>query len=178
LFDVGAGEIEVRRLTIPDRPWLVDILNEAFAGVIAARRGEAIDASALPGFLGTVGGHPVGVLTYQIIDRACEVVALACSEEGRGVGQALMNAVRDHAVATECGRLWLITTNDNVRAFRFYQVWGMDLCALHRHGVTRARALKPSLPLQGADGIPLQHELEFELLLPPGGDDGLRAKAS
>jgi hypothetical protein len=99
-------------------------------------------------------------------------VTLTCSEEGRGVGQALMNAVRDHAVAAGCGRLWLITTNDNVRAFRFYQLWGMDLCALHRNGVARARALKPSIPPNGRDGIPLEHELEFELILPPAGDAG------
>lgn len=30
-------------------------------------------------------------------------------------------------------RLWLITTNDNTRAIRFYQGWGMDLCAFYRH---------------------------------------------
>jgi ribosomal protein S18 acetylase RimI-like enzyme len=166
------GDVAVRRLDSSDRPWLVDTLNEAFAGVIAARRGAAVDASVLPGFCAAVDGRRVGVLTFQIVDGACEVVALACSEEGRGVGQALMNAVRDHAVAAGCRRLWLITTNDNVRAFRFYQLWGMDLRALHRHGVARVRALKPSIPPTGADGIPLEHELEFELLLPPEGDVG------
>jgi hypothetical protein len=41
----------------------------------------------------------------------------------------------------------------------------MDLCAFHRHGVRRSREAKPSLPTRGTDGIPLDHELEFELLL-------------
>jgi hypothetical protein len=41
----------------------------------------------------------------------------------------------------------------------------MDLCAFHRHGARRSREAKPSLPTRGADGIPLDHELEFELLL-------------
>jgi hypothetical protein len=41
----------------------------------------------------------------------------------------------------------------------------MDLVALHRDGVTRSRALKPSIPFSGADGVPLRHELEFELVL-------------
>lgn len=36
-------------------------------------------------------------------------------------------------------RLWLITTNDNTRAIRFYQGWGMDLCAFYRHSVRRSR---------------------------------------
>ncbi len=172
LADVRAGDVEVRRLDSSDRPWLVESLNDAFAGVVAARRGATVDASVLPGFCAAVDGRRVGVLTYRIIDGACEVVALVCSEEGRGVGQALMDAVRDHAVAAGCHRLWLIATNDNIRAFGFYQLWGMDLFALHRHGVARARALKPSIPPHGANGIPLEHELEFELLLPPRGDPG------
>ena len=76
-----------------------------------------------------------------------------------------MEAAHDHAGSSGCRRLWLITTNDNARAFRFYQMWGMDLCAFHRHGARRSREAKPSLPTRGADGIPLDHELEFELLL-------------
>jgi hypothetical protein len=39
------------------------------------------------------------------------------------------------------------------------------MCAFYRHGVRRSRKVKPSLPEQGAEGIPLDHELEFELLL-------------
>ena len=56
-------------------------------------------------------------------------------------------------------------TNDNARASRFYQMWGMDLCAFHRHGARRSREAKPSLPTGGTDGIPLDHDLEFELLM-------------
>jgi hypothetical protein len=41
----------------------------------------------------------------------------------------------------------------------------MDLCAFYRHGVRRSRKVKPALPERGVDGIPLDHELEFELLL-------------
>jgi hypothetical protein len=45
---------------------------------------------------------------------------------------------------------------------------GMGLCAFYRHGVRRSRRVKPSLPERGADGILLEHELEFELLLARG----------
>jgi ribosomal protein S18 acetylase RimI-like enzyme len=76
-----------------------------------------------------------------------------------------MNAVRDLAVAAGDRRLWLVTTNDNTRAIRFYQLWSMDLCAFHRHGARRSREAKPSLPKHGAEGIPLNYELVFELLL-------------
>jgi ribosomal protein S18 acetylase RimI-like enzyme len=140
-------------------------LEDAFEDVIVARKGALIDASILPGFVATDGGRPVGLLTYDVTHNGCEVVAIISMEEGRGIGRALMDAVRDHALACGYHRLWLITTNDNSRAFRFYQLWGMELCAFYRHGVRCSRKVKPSLPERGADGIPLEHELEFEMLL-------------
>jgi ribosomal protein S18 acetylase RimI-like enzyme len=100
----------------------------------------------------------------------CEVVATISTERGLlGIGRALMDAPRDRAVAAGCRRLWLVTTNDNARAFRFYQRWGRDLCAFHRHGARRSREAKPSLPRLGADGIPMDHELEFERRWSPSG---------
>jgi len=96
------------------------------------------------------------------------VVAIISVEEGRGIGRALMEAARDYAVSAGNRRLWHVTTNDNTRAIRFYQLWGMVLCAFYRHGARRSRRAKPSLPERGADGIPMEHELEFELLLARG----------
>lgn len=151
-----------------DQPWVVRRLEDAFGGVTVARKGVLIDASALPGFAATDSGRPVGLLTYDVAQREFEVVAIISTQEGRGIGRALMDAAREHAEAAGHRRLWLITTNDNTRAFRFYQLWGMELCAFHRHGARRSREVKPSLPRLGADGIPLEHELEFEMLLGVG----------
>jgi ribosomal protein S18 acetylase RimI-like enzyme len=157
--------VRVRPIQSADGPWVVGRLVDAFGGVVVARKGVLIDASALPGFVATDGKRPVGLLTHDVADGECEVVAVLSTERGLGVGRALMDAARDHAEAAGCRRLWLVTTNDNARAFRFYQRWGMDLSAFHRHGARRSREAKPSLPLLGADGIPIEHELEFELEL-------------
>ena len=140
-------------------------MENAFAGATVARKGVLIDASILPGFVATDGGRLVGLLTYAAASGECEVVALISTEEGRGIGRGLMDAVRDYPEAAGYRRLWLITTNDNTRAIRFYQGWGMDLCAFYCYGVRRSRKVKPSIPERGADGIPLEHELEFEMLL-------------
>jgi ribosomal protein S18 acetylase RimI-like enzyme len=157
--------IRVHPIKPGDRPWLVRRLECAFGDVTVARKGVLVDASVLPGFVATDGGKPIGILAYDAAHGECEVVAIISTEEGRGIGRALMDAARDHAAAAGYRRLWLITTNDNTRAFRFYQLWGMDLCACYRHGARRSREVKPSLPERGTDGIPLDHELEFELLL-------------
>jgi RimJ/RimL family protein N-acetyltransferase len=93
------------------------------------------------------------------------VVTLDAVDSGSGIGTALLRSVEQAARAAGASRLWLITTNDNTRALRFYQRCGFDLVALHRDAVTRSRAtLKPSIPLE-VDGIPLRHELELELIL-------------
>ena len=54
-----------------------------------------------PGFVATEDGRPVGLLTYAAVDGECEVVAILSTEESRGIGRALMNAVRDHALALD-----------------------------------------------------------------------------
>ena len=77
--------------------------------------------------------------------------------------RALLDAFRDAALEAGCTRLWLITTNDNLRALELYQRWGMEIVAFHRHAVTEARRhLKPSIPEHGTHGIPIAHELELE----------------
>jgi hypothetical protein len=62
-------------------------------------------------------------------------------------------------------RLWLITTNDNLAALRFYQRRGMRITGVSPSAVDAARELKPSIPLTGAYGIGLHDELTLELTL-------------
>jgi hypothetical protein len=62
--------------------------------------------------------------------------------------------------------VWVVTTNDNVDALRFYQRRGYRLASVDAGAVDRARAaLKPAIPEVGAHGIPLRDELELELLV-------------
>jgi GNAT superfamily N-acetyltransferase len=76
-----------------------------------------------------------------------------------------LEAAADLARARGCNRLWLITTNDNLRALRMYQRRGLRLAALHPGALDRTRELKPWVPQIGADGIPLRDELELEMRL-------------
>src|SRR5215211_1970792 len=157
--------IRVRPIERGNRPWVVRRLEVAFGGVTVARKGVLIDASVLPSFVATDrSGRPVGLLTYDVAHGECEVVAIVSTTIGRGVSRTLMDAAHDHAGSSGCRHLWLITTNDNALAFRFYQMWGWT-CASSIVTARRAREAKPSLPRRGTDGIRLDHELEFELLL-------------
>ncbi len=121
--------------------------------------------AALPGFIAWQDEEQVGLITYTLDGGACEIVTLDSQRPGIGIGAALVEAVRRVAQKTGCRRLWLISTNDNLNALRFYQKRGFALAAIHRDAVTRARRAKPQIPLIGQHGIPLRDELELEMLL-------------
>jgi GNAT superfamily N-acetyltransferase len=52
-----------------------------------------------------------------------EVVTVDALELGRGVGSLLLDAAGTLARRAGWRRLWLVTTNDNTAALRFYQSW-------------------------------------------------------
>jgi GNAT superfamily N-acetyltransferase len=158
--------IDVRPLADDDRAWAVQVETDSWSKPVVARLGELVDPTQLPGFIAFLDGQRAGLASYAVRGEECELVTIRSLREGRGVGRALLDAVRDAAAAAGCTRLWLITTNDNLRALELCQRWGMEIVAFHRHAVTEARRhLKPSIPERGAHGIPIAHELELELRL-------------
>lgn len=154
----------VRPLGDDDRKWVRAKLAELWGETVVSR-GRVHDPAALPGFVAEKGGDRVGLATYRIEDGDCEVVTIDAFPQGGGAGTALLDAAAAAARDAGCRRLWLITTNDNLRALRFYQRRGFRLAALHRDALVRSRELKPSIPEVGMDGIPLRDELELELTL-------------
>ena len=95
-----------------------------------------------------------------------EFVLLDALERRHGIGTALLEAVIEIARKSNSRRLWLVTTNDNLYALRFYQRRGLRLARLWAGSTTEARKkLKPEIPLLGEHGIPIRDELELELVL-------------
>ena len=92
----------------------------------------------------------------------CELAFIGSLEPHRGIGTALLNALRGEVA--DCARIWLVTTNDNLEALRFYQRRGFHLIAIHPDAVTETRkSLKPEIPLVGSFGIPMRDEIQLEL---------------
>lgn len=154
---------EIQALENSYRPWVRQLLKAEWGGHIVISRGRVHDASQLPGFIALEGNRPLGLVTYRIDGDACELVTLNSLTHGIGIGSALVSEIKDIATSAGCRRLWLITTNDNTRALRFYQKNGFRLVALHRDALEESRKLKPSIPLIGTDGIQLRDELELEI---------------
>ncbi|WP_084364910.1 GNAT family N-acetyltransferase [Clostridium tepidiprofundi] len=85
--------------------------------------------------------------------------------ENKGIGTKLIEEVIEVAKIQKCKRVWLITTNANVRAIRFYQKRGFNMKALYINAVNESRKIKPEIPILGYDNIPILHEIEFEKMI-------------
>ena len=159
--------MNVRPVEPHDRDWVESFLTDRNSGRVAAH-GELFYPPELPGLIAERDGEPLGLATYRIEGDECELVTLHSRIEGAGAGSALMEAVAAAAREAGCRRLYLITTNDNMHALRFYQRRGLRLIALRAGAVDEARrTLKPEIGEVGDDRIPIRDELELELPLSP-----------
>ena len=155
--------MNVRPAEPDDRDAVAAFLEERGSARVA-RRGELVDACDHPALVAEEDGRLTGVLTYVLDEprRLCEVLTLYAAERGRGVGSALLANLERIAKAANIHRVWLITTNDNVDALRFYQRRGFRLAAVHPDAVGRSRAsLKPEIPEVGEYAIPIRDEIEL-----------------
>jgi hypothetical protein len=144
---------------------VISFVSEHWGSPIVVVHGTTFQPADLPGFAAIQGDERVGLITYNMQDSACEIVTLDITVEGKGIGTALIEHVKEVARQNGCTRLWLITTNDNLKAVRFYQKRGLELVAVHRGAVAKSRQVKPEIPATGNDGIPIRDEIEMELRL-------------
>jgi ribosomal protein S18 acetylase RimI-like enzyme len=158
------AEYHIRPLNDNDKAWVINLLKEWWAGPLQVTRGRVLHADELPGFIAVLNGEPSGLATYRIEGDRCEITTMNSLAEGKGIGTALINTVKETAIAAGCKRLWLITTNDNTNALHFYQKRGFVIAAVYCNALEESRKLKPEIPLLGNDGIPIRDEIELEMM--------------
>lgn len=158
-------KFKIRAINKNDRQNLIEILERYWGSPEIITRGKIHDATKLPGFVAVHDNNTIGLITYRIDAKEYEIVTLDSLQEGIGVGTQLIEAVKYAAISAGCERLWLITTNDNTDALRFFQTRGFSLVAVHRNAVIEARKIKPEIPLYGFESIPIRDEIELEMIL-------------
>jgi GNAT superfamily N-acetyltransferase len=154
-----------RELRVTDRSWVEALVCEHFGAARVISRGVLHDALSLPGLVAEMQGVPVGLLLYHIHQGQCEAVVLIAARQRQGIGRLLLEAIQPRARSSGCRRIWLITTNANTGAIAFYRAVRWQQVAIHRGAVREARRLKPEIPEFGADGTPIEDEIEFEFRL-------------
>ena len=139
-----------------------EFIARRWSSSIIVTRARRHDAATLPGFLLEEHGGVVGVITLSDERKDCEVVTIDAEGWGRGIGSALLERAEEWARDRGCDRMWLVTTNDNLRALYFYQRRGFRIVGVHRDAVMHSREIKPEIPTFAANGIPILDEIELE----------------
>jgi N-acetylglutamate synthase-like GNAT family acetyltransferase len=157
--------VDIRELSEADRGWVGRLIRERWGDEIVVGRGKVWKPAELPGFAAFDGERCVGLVTYELDGEACEIVTIDAMDEGEGIGTALLESVVSVARHASCGRVQLLTTNNNLRALAFYQKRGFRLVALVPGAIDQERKRKPSIPEVDSAGLPIRDELHLELAL-------------
>ena len=158
-------EIKIRRTELKDKPWIKKLIETQWGSDFIVTRGRKYYYDKLEGFIAETKGINRGLITFRVEDREIEVISLDSLLERKGVGTELINKVIEFAVELKARRVWLITTNDNVDAIKFYQKRGFRIIRIHTGAIDLSRKLKPSIPVVGNYGIPIRDEIELEMKL-------------
>ncbi len=155
----------IREINSSDKESVVNFVKRNWGSHLCVSKGQMHDTSVLPGFICYEEKEIIGLITYNIVNNECEIITLDSLDTHKGLGSELILKVIEKAREKSCMRVWLITTNDNVKALKFYQKRGFELVGFYRNAIDISRKLKPEIPETGTEKIPIKHEIEFEILL-------------
>jgi len=153
--------MQVRPLTDTDKTWVQERTELLFSGTVLVSRETVHDPTKLNGFIAAEDDERIGLVTYHIDGDLCELVSIDALCQYIGVGTSLLEAVENAARKAGCKSVWVITTNDNLDALRFFQRRGFAISAFRIAGMDNIRQIKPGIPLTGSYGIPIRDEVEL-----------------
>ena len=153
---------KIKAVENKDREGVKKFIIEHWKSEKSISRGKVDYPHKLPGFIVFKDKKYLGLITYNIKKDECEIQTLNSVIQQRGIGTALVERVKKVAEKLGCKRIWLITTNDNIDALRFWQERGFLIKAVYPNAISFSRNLKPEIPLIGNYGIPIRDEIKLE----------------
>ncbi|OJE41438.1 acetyltransferase [Bacillus proteolyticus] len=157
--------VHIQKITPEMKETIRGFMCENWGSSMMVSRGRAHQLEQLPGFIALKNDRIVGIITCEVLKNMCEIVSLDSFEEGNGIGTKLVDCVLQMARENECEKVWLITTNDNMNALRFYQKRNFIMTNLYMDAVKEARKIKKEIPFIGYDNIAISHEIQLEYTL-------------
>ena len=158
--------ITIRKITDEERPWAKKFLTGHWGSPIIIVHGQQYSADELSALVAVdENSEKIGLLTYDIHEGDCQIVTLNSIVEKEGVGKKLIIGAKNIAIDNYCKRLWLITTNDNMEALKYYQKFGFSICAIRINEIENSRKFKPQIPKKGLHDIPIRDEIELEYFI-------------
>jgi len=157
------SRLSIRKVADKDREWIKNFIVESWGADFIFDAGKKKFPHKLEGFIVFDGSDKAGLLTYEITENTCEIVTIDSLIQQKGIGTLMIDTLKKEGQKNHWKRIWLITTNDNLNALKFYQKRGFGLVKINRDAVTRTRdTIKPEIPLLGEHNIPIRDEIELD----------------
>jgi GNAT superfamily N-acetyltransferase len=157
--------IAINQISSEDAIWLKSLIECEWGGNPLVIRGKSYYPEKLPGLIALKENSRIGFLSYEIRENICEIIAFEVFEKFCGIGSKMLNTLISIIKENACNQIYVMTTNDNLDALRFYQRRGFNITGIHINSVKKSRAIKPSIPINGDLGIPLRDEIDLTLKL-------------
>jgi ribosomal protein S18 acetylase RimI-like enzyme len=156
-------EYEIIEKTNEDNKELENIVRQNWGSNKIVSKGKLYEIPTLKGILIKNNNEIIGIGLYNITDNECEITLLETFIQNIGTGTKLIEKIMEIAKHNKCKRLWLVTSNDNINALKYYQKRGFLFKNIYINEMEKARKLKPEIPFIGENNIPIRDEIEFEI---------------
>jgi N-acetylglutamate synthase-like GNAT family acetyltransferase len=157
--------IKIRLKSRSDNARIVQYIKNNWGGDFLLSKGKKHYCDNLQGLIAEGDYSISGLCLFAIDIDELEIVLIEAFKENQGVGSALIKEIENIAAENQIKRIWLVTTNDNLNAMRFFLKKGFSFKRIERNLIEEYRGQKPSIPIVGNYGIPILDELEFEKIL-------------
>lgn len=148
-----------------DIPWVTEVFQTYWSGDFIVSRGKKYFPQDLDGFIAYSDAQKMGLLTFRNDGDSIELVSLDSLCDNQGIGTALVQALINYAKENNKRRIWLVTTNNNTHAMRFYGHRGFKKVREYLNAIVESRRIKPSIPLTDEFGVEIKDEIEYEYQL-------------
>jgi N-acetylglutamate synthase-like GNAT family acetyltransferase len=159
---INNNALKIRPATHADNSWLEELMAKDWGGLPLVIRGKKYYPSQLDGIIAENENGIAGSLFYEIREKDCEIIVFEVFDKFKGTGTVLLDNLKDIARHQKCARIYLMTTNDNLDALRFYQKRGFYICGIHIDSVKISRKIKPTIGMIGDYEIPVRDEIDLE----------------
>jgi hypothetical protein len=154
----------IREKLKSDNALIIPCISLSWGSDRIISKGTIFNVSDLDGYVAVENNRIVGVGLYSVNDGECEIVLIESYVRSVGIGSTLLKKIIGISKTNGCKRVFLITTNDNTDALKFYQKSGMTIKSIYCDSIKDERKLKPEIPLTGKYGIPIRDEIELEVV--------------
>jgi DNA-3-methyladenine glycosylase I len=111
----------IKSIKNEDKEKIKLVIKERWNDERIVYNGKVFYPHKLKGFIALKDKEIIGLITYKEFRNLYWIISIDSLIEGRGVGTALIEAVKNEAKNKGVKKIKIITTNDNLTALRFYQ---------------------------------------------------------